>query len=261
MPMTRPQRADLVLCVVCALTACAMCISFAPLGAQARPTFSGVWILDVDRSDPGAVYGELRVIDQADGEIHVTMVDYGSAWVQGAFRRVVRVLPWTFRIDRWGPRRGPRDSKQPRTIARWSGEQLVLAKSTFSGSGEFVWVWSLDDTRNQLLQQDTRRSWTEDFDTRRPEGVKTYFRRSNASDPALTTLGQRRLRSGTVAQDRSPIVVRVTEDATALVAECPQQDCTITQIESGLRAGSRSLPRGQVARMSRQSEASIEPVP
>jgi hypothetical protein len=220
-----------------------------------------VWAVDRERSDATDIYGELRVIDVTDEELRLTIVDYGSAWIAGAFRDAVHVLPWRFRFGRWGPRRGPSDSKQPRTIARWSGEQLVLAKSTFSGNGNFVWMWSLDAGGLELLQQESGRGWDSDFIARPPQGVRTRFVRTAPEDPSLALLRRRAERPGSVVSEPSLILVRPNTDATALLVECPEHDCTMVRFESGRRAGSRPLPQGVVASLALDSEAMIQPVP
>jgi hypothetical protein len=230
------------------------------LSAQGDRSVAGLWRLDVERSDARDVYGEIRLIRQSDTEIAMTLADYGSAWIAGAFRGIVSIRPWTFRFGRWGPRRGPAESKQPRTLARRSGSHFVLAKMTFSGSGEFVWLWSIHDEGDTLLQQDTRRSWDEDFTVRHAEGTKTYFVRVRPHDAALASLGDRVVRGGSVAPSSSHIVISANADATTLFATCPEHDCVIGSIENGRRTGARALPEGEAAQVPLDSEVVIEPV-
>jgi hypothetical protein len=219
------------------------------LSAQSAPDFSGVWILDLDRTDDVRdMYGEIRVIRQTEKQISLTMVDYGAAFVDGAYRKVVRLVPWTFRFGRWGPRRGPADSKQPRTRAEWSGQHLVLAKSTFSGNGEFVWVWDRSD--RTLTHIETRKTWDNDFQARPAEGIQTYFLSTHANDPALLSLG---------AKLKTDIVVNVTEDISAIQVQCPTQNCTVVILDNGTRVGSRPLPKGQMMTLPLESEVIIQP--
>lgn len=239
----------------------AVLLSSSAPAMQVAAGFAGVWVVDRERSDARDIYGELRVIDERDEEVRLTIVDYGSAWIAGAFRDAVHVLSWRFRFDRWGPRRGPSDSKQPRTIARASGAQLVLAKSTFSGNGNFVWVWSLDAAGRELFQQESGRSWDSDFITRPPQGLRTRFVRTAPQDPSLALLRRRVEGSASVVSEPSMIVVRPNADASALLVECPEHDCTIVRLESGRRAGSRPLPRGVVGTLPLDAEAMIQPVP
>lgn len=226
--------------------------------AQGERRVAGLWLLDTDRSGDQDVYGEIRLIRQSDAELTMTLADYGSAWIEGAYRDIVSIRPWTFRFGRWGPRRGPADSKQPRTLARWSGSRLVLAKMTFSGSGEFVWLWSVHDEGRTLLHQSTRRSWDDDFGARRAEGTETYFARVNADDPALVTIGDR-LRRRADGTSRATIVVSANSDATLLFAACPDHACVIGSIVNGRRTGSRGIPRGEAVLLPLDSESVIEP--
>ncbi len=211
--------------------------------AQADVDFSGLWVLD--RSDVRDVYGEIRIIHQTKKEVGLTIIDYGSAWIVDAFRGVVHILPWTFRFDQWGPRRGPPDSKQPKTRAQSRGPRVVLEKSTFSGNGEFTWVWSLDDSRTELLQSQG--------------SSNIYFLRSSPNDPAFASMVQRLTQSGALGSDPPKINVRVNDDSTAVLIDCPEHDCRIVQFENGSRIGTRLLKKGAVAALPLQSEAMIEP--
>lgn len=71
------------------------------------PVAAGLWGLDLEHEQNRDVYGEIRVARETEDSVYVSMVDYGAAWVDGAFRTVLRVIPWTFRVGRWRPRRGP----------------------------------------------------------------------------------------------------------------------------------------------------------
>jgi hypothetical protein len=260
-PTQTRHRTRVVPRVAWVLSAVVLCLSSVGVGAQREHDYSGLWVLDVDRTDARDVYGEIRLVHQSQREIRLTIVDYGGAWIEGAFRQVVAIRPWVFRIGSWGPRRGPPDSKQPRTIARWSGQEIVLAKSTFSGVGEFVWVWSVNADGAELVQRGTRRSWDSDFEKRPAEGQEIRFRLTSADEPAITSLGQRLARSGNVVTVPTEILVNVNTEATAVLVQCPKQDCTIADIENGARVRRRSLPREQVASIPTGLEVNIEPVP
>jgi len=150
--------------------------------AQSRPDFTGVWVLDAGRKDARDVYGELRVIQQTGEAVRLTMVDFGSAWIQGSFRGVVRFVPWTFPLGWWAPRRGPEDAQQPLARGRLAGGRLVLAKASAQGNADFVWVWSLAGDGSQFVHQETEQSWDSDFDARPPEGGRTYFLHASVRD-------------------------------------------------------------------------------
>jgi len=222
----------------------AVSIPAAP-GAQAPPDVSGVWVLDASRKDAREVYGELRVVEQDEHEVRVTMVDYGTAWIGGGFRPVLRIVPWTYRFDRWAPRRGGPDSTQPVTRARWSGERLVLAKTPGESFGH-VWVWGLDAAAGELRQQETNQTWDSDFTQKDAEGGRTYFLRGGELE-----------RAGVEASRE--IVIGVDEAARELVVSCPRYDCVLVELLSGRRVGSRPLARGAPERVPLMSEAVVEP--
>jgi hypothetical protein len=117
----------------------------------------------------------------------------------------------------------------------------VLAKSTFSGVGEFVWVWGLNADRTELIQRDTRRSWDSDFTRRPAEGEEIRFRLTSADDPVVTSSGRRSPRPGTIVTMPTAILVTVNSEATALLVQCPKQDCSVAPIESGARVRRRAL--------------------
>src|SRR5262245_5249819 len=69
--------------------------------AQERPDFTGVWALDPARSETSGVYGQVRVVTQTTSEVGVAILQYA-----GYAKKTWNVIPWRFRIGRWGPRRG-----------------------------------------------------------------------------------------------------------------------------------------------------------
>ncbi len=226
------------------------------------PDVRGVWVLDPVHAGPGDVYGELRIVEQPGDAIRLTMVDWGQAWIDGAFRDVVRLTPWTFPLGRWAPRRGAEDGPQPLARARQTGDRLVLAKSTAHGTGDFVWVWRVAHDGCGLLHTETARAWDADFAARPPEGRPLCFQAALSDDSAAEASVASRLRklehSGRVA---AGIDVRVTADRSALRITCPHQDCRIVRLEAGVRTGTRPLARGTTAQLPVHSEAVIEPVP
>jgi hypothetical protein len=247
--------------VVPTLSVVALCLSPAAPHAQSGRSFSGLWILNIDPDDSQDVYGEVRFVRQSQDEIQMTIVDYGSGWFDDTFRDIVSIRPWTFRFGRWGPRRGAADSKQPRTRARWSGEDLVLAKQTFSGAGEFVWVWTTNAPATELIQRQTGRTWDEDFESRRAEGVETRFVRASVDDPALASMAQRMRRSRGLISVPADIVIKFNPEATAILVQCPQQDCSVAEIDAGARGRRRPIPRGQIVAVPIDVESVVEPVP
>jgi hypothetical protein len=198
--------------------------------AQASGAFSGLWILDTTRQEINDVYGEIRIVRQTQEQVDVTMVDYGAVWADGAFTSVVNIIPWTFRFDRWGPRRGPADSKEPITRARWNGPQLILEKSTFSGNGNFTWTWNLKAGGTEIHHQKT-----------------AHFVRSSPGVPAVPAVGAR-------------INVRVKDDLTAVLVDCPEQDCRIIEIVNAARTPARPLSQAQAATLPLDRMFLVEPV-
>src|SRR5262245_13775294 len=75
--------------------------------AQDRPDFTGVWALDPLRSEMSGVYGQVRIVTQTDTEIDATILHYAG------YSKAWNVIPWRFRIGRWGPRRGGEQSREP----------------------------------------------------------------------------------------------------------------------------------------------------
>ena len=230
--------------------------------AQSRPDFTGAWVLDAAGHGSRDVYGELRVIRQTNDAVHVTMVDYGSAWIEGSFRGVVRLVPWTFPFGWWAPRRGTEESEQPLAHARRTGDRLVLAKATAHGNGDFVWVWSLSGDGAALLQQETDQRWDADFDARPPAGVRTSFQRASLEDTVSSASIRARLaRLARTMPVAAEITVRVAGDLTTLLVSCPRQECRIVEMDSGVQVGSRVLARGTVGVIPVHREARIEPQP
>lgn len=223
--------------------ACALSALPAAAMAQAPTMYSGVWVVEASDTDARDVYGEVRVVRHVDNELRLSMIDYGTAWIGGAFRGVVRIMPWTFRFDDWGPRRGLPGSSQPRTRARLSGGRLVLAKVTERGNGDFVWVWDLSENQTRLAQWESPRSWGQELgDGPVREGAVLFTRTS----PPENSTG---------------IVVRLDIEGAGLLAHCPTSDCRIVQFQSGRQIGVSALPKGQPLAIPLDAEVRIEPVP
>jgi hypothetical protein len=232
------------------------------LVAQSPSPFSGIWVLDPARKGPLDVYGEVRVVEQRADDVLVTMVDYGSAWIEGAFRPVVRLVPWTFPFGHWAPRRGGPDSQQPLARSRLTGEGLVLAKRTVYGNGDFVWVWRLGEGGGELAHRGTDQPWDADFGARPPEGRPDWFLRATLADSTSAGSLQQRIAALAPISPASPeIVMRLTSDATTFFVTCPRQNCRIVELSSGRRVGERPVPMGSTASIPVHTEVIIEPVP
>ena len=203
---------------------------------QAQVDFSGAWIIASGQED-GDTYGELRVVRPAADAIRVSMIDYATAWVDGAFRPVVRIMPWTFTLNEWAPRRGGSASRQPRARARYAGETLVLEKSTDSGNGNFLWTWRVDHSGGRLVHHDG---------ARQANDVTEFHRLIDVDALApLDAIGN--------------IHVRPALDRGLLQITCPIADCSVIQFQSGIQVGVRKLPRAETIEIALDSEVRIEP--
>lgn len=220
--------------------------------------FSGIWV--ADPADQGFdIYGEVRLVREGADALEVAMLDFGVGWQEAARAYVGRlaIMPWTFRFGRWGSRRGPEDSAAPQARARRSGDDRVLAKRTVSGSGEFVWLWSLVDDGGELVHLETSRSWDSDF-SQRPSGAEFRFRRATGGEPALSLFARA---PGTVAgRPKIPATfeVRVSEDQNEILVTCPTHDCRVADFERGQEVRSRVLLMGETVRVRFGAEVHIQ---
>lgn len=230
--------------------ACVLITLPAVAAAQVPGPFAGVWVLDSEE-EASNVYAEVRVVRQADNELRLSMVDYGTAWIGGEFRTVVRIMPWTFRVDAWGPRRGAETSTQPKTRVRISATHLVLGKLTERGNGDFVWVWRLSDDRGQLTHWESRKSWADEPGDGPMRGDGLKFVRASSRDASPKP----------IEVARTDIMIRVSPDASSLLASCPAANCRLVEFHSGRQTGTRVLPKGEWITLSLDAEIRIEPVP
>jgi hypothetical protein len=229
--------------------------------AQTEPALSGVWVLDSTGEATGDAYGEVRIVRQGDDGLRLSMIDYGTAWVGGAFRNVVRVMPWTFRYDSWGPRRGGSTSSQPRTKARWNGGTLVLGKLTERGTGDFVWLWNLSEDARRLTQRQGAASWSEVTHETVVQGESLSFLRASHEDAATSSLPSLMDRLRAVLPAAGEILVRVNIDEASVTVSCPAHDCKIVQFQFGRQTGARALRRGEPLALSIDAEIRVEPLP
>ena len=134
--------------------------------AQTHPDFSGVWSVDVSRSSARA-YGQVRVVTQTPDVVQMVAIQRSSpfrdSWVASGAKYVPEfdIVPWKFRLNRFGPRRGGDTSHEPLTQARWEGDSLVAFKQIEAHS--FVWIWTLVDERHMLAESFDRVSPQFDF--------------------------------------------------------------------------------------------------
>jgi hypothetical protein len=198
--------------------------------AQAPANFSGVWMVDSSGAEPHT-YGEIRIVRQSADAIRVAMIDYGTAWIAGRFRAVVRVMPWTFPLGEWAPRRGGAYSSQPRARARWTAAGLLLEKSTERGTSDVDRLWRAENGETLV------------------EGIGTQ------------RLTFHRVGNGAALPVRSGIDVQVSADRLRVLITCPEMNCQVVEFLSGREVGTARLPRAAVATYGLDAELRIQPAP
>jgi hypothetical protein len=239
-PRTWPTRERLFVAAV------ATALFVLPVAAQEQGDVSGVWVLD-SGNVAGEVYGELRVVRKDSEAVRISMIDYGTAWIDGAFRGVLRVMPWTFRFDAWGPRRGAATSSQPKAMARRVGSSIVLCKLTERGNGDFVSLWTPSEDGRALIQRASARSCAESVAVKGVADAGLRFVRASTADDSPSSQGALLERLRSVVPVVGEITVRASADLSTLIVGCPTTDCRIVEFHSGIQTGARQLPRGTTA--------------
>lgn len=136
-----------VAAIPCALAAVAVPVTGQRTGPPGGPDFSGVWSLDVSRSDPAGVYGQVRVVTQTPDAVHLAAFElttrFRDVWVAAGtiYAPQIAIAPWKLRFNRFGPRRGGDNSREPLVQARWDAHRLVVLKQL--GENSFAWIWTL----------------------------------------------------------------------------------------------------------------------
>jgi hypothetical protein len=237
-----------------------VCIFTAQVHAQNNPDFSGVWILDPSRSDSQEVYGQMRVIKQTPAEIDMTAIHYAG------YSDVLNVIPWTFRMNRWGPRRGGERSREPIVQARWDGKKLVAVKSP-GQSYSVMWIWALSDAGNEMLVEAI--NWTyipTGFAFKESSIPSAYTRRkyvyvkSPPIDSCLDcffTINEQGV-TWTPQPGGQHVAFRLQSNAAELAVTCRAKECSFIDIISGSRSGSRKREAGGVATLSVAAQSVIE---
>ena len=169
------------------------------------------------------------------------------------------ILPWTFRLDRWGPRRPPMD--QPITRGGWDGQTFIGAKSP-GENYSVVWKWHL--LRPGELAIDAF-NWTylpSTFDFHEASipdyyvpDTFVYKRMTLDQFPAPYFA----IQSRNVSWERQPLNDDVTfalqRSGTQLRIVCGGSSCTVGDPES---RGSRKVARGETMTISIPSRWSIQ---
>jgi hypothetical protein len=240
------------------ITAAAMlmvALSATPARAQQRPDFTGVWMLDASRSEATGVYGQVRVIAQTDAAIEMTAIhyaDYSKSW---------NVIPWAFRINRWGPRRGGERSREPIVQARWDGEKLIAVKSP-GESYSVLWVWRLAAGGNEMFVDAV--GWTSlprDFTFKEASIPAAYARNryvyvkrpADACVDCPFAVDE----SGVHADDGAHAVTFQLRGGDLNVT-CRATECALMEIVAGRRDTPRTRAAGGSATMSLSAQTVIE---
>jgi hypothetical protein len=225
-----------------------LCILFgvATATAQASSDFSGVWVLDESRSEATGVYGQMRIIKQSPTLVEMTAIH--------AVSDLINVIPWQFRMNRWGPRRGGEESREPLVQARWDGEKLIAVKApgeNYSG----LWIWSLESAGQEMVVEAI--NWTSiptDFNFKEamiPAAYARYkyvYTKKPASDICATC-------NFTVGDGK--VSFQVQEDLFDLAVTCHVKECELIDVVAGKRGSSRKRSQGGVAHISLSSQTII----
>jgi hypothetical protein len=238
--------------------ACGLFWGLAPrVDAQQKPDFTGVWVLDPSRSERGGVYGQTRVITQTATEIDMTALhyaDYSKAW---------NIIPWRFRFDRWGPRRGGERSREPVVQARWDGDKVIAVKSP-GQSYSVLWIWTLVAGGRDLLVEAV--NWTQipgDFDFREASVPAAYAR----SKYVYVRRPDGSCADCFFALDEQGVHADVSEHAVAfqltggvpeVAVECRAAECSFIEIVAGRRGSRRTRAAGGIAKVALSSQTVIE---
>jgi hypothetical protein len=225
--------------------------------AQQKPDFTGVWVLDTSRSERSGVYGQMRVITQTATQIDMTALHYAgysNAW---------NVIPWRFRFNRWGPRRGGERSREPVVQARWDGDKVIAVKSpgeTYS----VLWIWTLLAGGNEMLVEAV--NWTQipsDFDFH--EGsVPTAYRRSQyvyvrrSSDSCMDCFFAIDEQGVHADVDGQAVAFQFPGSVTEMAVMCRVTECAFMEIVAGRRDSPRKRAAGGIARVTLSSQTVIE---
>jgi hypothetical protein len=234
-----------------------MALAITPARAQQRPDFNGVWHIDVSRSERD-VYGQLRIITQHDTAIEMTALQYSD------YSRAWNVIPWTFRINRWGPRRGGERSREPIVQARWDGDRLIAVKSP-GESYSVLWIWSLAaDGREMFVDAVGWTSLPRDFDFKESSIPAAYARNrfvyvkksADACADCAFIVDER----GVHADDGAHAVAFQLRGNFELNVMCRVAECALMEIVKGRRDPPRTRAAGGSATIPLSAQTVIEAV-
>jgi len=225
--------------------------------AQQKPDFTGVWVLDPSRSERGGVYGQMRVITQTAADIDMTALHYAG------YSKAWNIIPWRFRFDRWGPRRGGERSREPVVQARWDVDKVIAVKSP-GESYSALWIWTLVAGGNEMLVEAV--NWTQiprDFDFREASvptayvrSKYVYVRRPNDScTDCLFAIDEQGVHLDVNGQ---AMAFQFTGSVTEVAVMCRAAECAFAEIVAGRRDSPRKRTAGGIAKVALSSQTVIE---
>jgi hypothetical protein len=225
--------------------------------AQQKPDFTGVWLLDTSRSERGGVYGQIRVITQTATEIDLTVLHYAG------HSKDWNVIPWRFRIDRWGPRRGGERSREPVVQARWDRDKVIAVKSP-GQSYSVLWIWTLVAGGNEMLVEAV--NWTQipsDFDFREASVPAAYARSKyvyvrrpgDSCADCFFAIDEQGVHADVTGQ---AVAFQLTGSVTEVAVMCRTTECAFIEIVSGRRDSPRKRAAGGIAKVALSSQTVIE---
>jgi hypothetical protein len=213
---------------------------------QASSDFSGVWLLDENRSETKGVDSQVRIVKQSPTLVEMTSIHSAAD--------IINVVPWQFRMDRWGPRRGGEQSREPIVQARWDGEKLVAVKAP-GENYSVLWIWSLDSARNEMTVETV--NWTSipaDFNFKEATIPAAYarFKYIYTKRPPSETCATCNFTLGD-----GKVSFQIQEDLFDLAVTCHVKECELIDVVAGKRGYSRKRSQGGVAHISLSSQTII----
>jgi hypothetical protein len=234
----------------------AVCVLSGPTGAQHKPDFSGVWVLDSSLSE-GRPYGQMRVISQTAEWIDMTVLHFAASRTS--------IIPWRLPFDRWRPRRGGDTSLEPIVQSRWDGNRLVTLKAPGTHYS-VLWVWTLSDEGTELTSNGISTGIGFGFDFKVSSAPRGYvpdrhvYRKVSSigsSDARVFAVTERGIVWDQDA-DRSAALFRFGGDANTLSVTCAISTCKVGDIVAGRTRLSQSVAAGRTVTVSMTSNTVID---
>jgi hypothetical protein len=206
----------------------------AAAGAQQKPDFSGVWLLDPAQSDD-RVYGQLRVITQTPSHIEMAVLQVAGL-PRAESRGQVAIIPWQLPFDRWRPRRGGEGSLEPVVQSRWDGNRLVTVKAPGTNYS-VLWVWGLSDDGMTMTVDGVSTHISDSFDFKVASAPRGFIPDRHLYT-RVTSLVDRTFPLGDA-------LLRFAPGSADVGVTCAADACAVIDVVNGRRTQSRTLTRGR----------------